>query len=226
MEEEQAVVPKDHCVNLPVSWRMEPSLTALTSKLFYKGERQGKPANCVNRVHLKNSCQGLNGLLQLEWVLVFEQVEHTGRSVHAPKEDYRVVQLVDSLLGSNYTINKRGISEKVLHEGSEFLVFAPYIVYDNKLEERLEGRSQVGTGDHFQGQEAPIYIYTLTSISCENSPHWITFMHATKRTNSAGSRYQCLLASFQSKNYFSRICNSINSGLLLNKVLRMKSQEP
>ncbi len=40
MGEEQAVVPNDQGVFLPVSWRMEPSLTAMVSELFYEGRLQ------------------------------------------------------------------------------------------------------------------------------------------------------------------------------------------
>jgi uncharacterized protein len=34
------VVPNDQGVFLPVSWRMEPSLTAMVSELFYEGRLQ------------------------------------------------------------------------------------------------------------------------------------------------------------------------------------------
>ena len=69
---------------------MEPSLTALVSEQFYKGEIQASPANCVNRIHWKKPWQGLNGLLLPKQGFVFEQVEYTGRSVHAQEEIDRI----------------------------------------------------------------------------------------------------------------------------------------
>ena len=91
--------------------------------------------------------------------LVFEQVKHTGRSVHAPEEIDHIDQLVDALPGSNYTINKKGNTEEGLIGNSKILVIAPYNVQVNKLEERLAGRARVGTVDRFQGEEAPVCIF-------------------------------------------------------------------
>lgn len=224
MEEEQAVVPKDHGVNLPVSWRMEPSLTALTSKLFYKGERQGKPANCVNRVHLKNSCQGLNGLLLPEQGLVFEQVEHTGRSVHAPEEIDRIEELIEALLGSNYTINKKGTTEEGLIDSNKILVIAPYNVQVNKLEERLSGRARVGTVDRFQGQEEPVCIYSLTASSGNDAPRGIDFLLEENRINVAISRGQCLVLITGSPSLMRKRINKISEAKQLSQLARISNQ--
>ena len=123
---------------------------------------------------------------------MFEQVAHTGRSVHAPEEIDRIEQLVDALLGSDYTINKKGITEEGLIDSNKILVITPYNVQVNKLEERLSGRARVGTVDRFQGQEAPVCIYSLTASSGNDAPRGIDFLLDENRINVALSRAQCL----------------------------------
>jgi len=193
MGDDQAVVPKDLGVFLPVSWRMEPSITAMVSELFYGGELRANPANCTNRIHWKKPCQGINGLLLPEQGLVFEHVEHIGRSVHSPEEIDRIEQLVDALLGSHYTINAKGQDNQGVIDNNKIMIIAPYNVQVNKLKEKLAGRARVGTVDRFQGQEAPVCIFSLTSSSGEDAPRGIDFLLNENRINVAISRAQCLV---------------------------------
>ncbi len=219
------MVPKEQGVFLPVSWRMEPSLTSLVSDLFYEGELQANPANCANRIHWKEPCQGLNGLLLPEQGLVFEQVEHAGRSVHAPEEIDRIEQLVDELLGSNYTLNKKGITEEGLIDSNKILVIAPYNVQVNKLEERLEGRARVGTVDRFQGQEAPVCIYSLTASSGNEAPRGIDFLLEENRINVAISRGQCLVLITGSPSLMNQRAKKINEARQLSQLAKISNQQ-
>ncbi len=197
----------------------------MVSNLFYERELQANPANCVNRIHWKEPCQGLNGLQLPEQGLVFEQVEHTGRSVHAPEEIDRFEQLVDALIGSNYTINKKGNTEEGLIDSNKILVIAPYNVQVNKLEKRLAGRARVGTVDRFQGQEAPVCIYSLTASSGDEAPRGLDFLLEDNRINVAISRAQCLVLITGSPSLMSKSDNKINEAKRLSQLAKLHKHQ-
>ena len=129
-----AVVPDDRGVFLPTSWRMEPSLTAMVSQLFYEGRLQAHPGNCANCITWRTACQASERPLFIGQCLVFNAVEHSGRSVHAPEEIDRIEQLVDALLGSRYAIARGTSTEEGTLDANKILVTAPYNVQVNRLQ--------------------------------------------------------------------------------------------
>jgi len=56
--QDYGVVPNDRGVFLPTSWRMEPSLTAVVSALFYEGRLKADPENHVNCIIWRQPFQG------------------------------------------------------------------------------------------------------------------------------------------------------------------------
>jgi uncharacterized protein len=46
--------------------------------------------------------------------------------------------------------------------------------------------------DKFQGQEAPISIYSMTSSSAEDAPRGMAFLYSRNRLNVATSRARCV----------------------------------
>ena len=75
----------------------------------------GPPGNCANCITWCTACRTSDGELYPGQGLMFEAVEHSGRSVHAPEEIDRIEQLVDALLGSPYAIaHDNGIEEAFL----------------------------------------------------------------------------------------------------------------
>ncbi len=50
----------------------------------------------------------------------------------------------------------------------------------------------LGTVDRFQGQEAPVVIYSMASSSAEEAPRGIGFLYSPNRLNVATSRARCL----------------------------------
>ena len=55
------------------------------------------------------------------------------------------------------------------------LVIAPYNAQVFELQDRLPG-ARVGTVDKFQGQEAPIVIYSMTTSSHADAPRGMEFL--------------------------------------------------
>ncbi len=50
----------------------------------------------------------------------------------------------------------------------------------------------VGTVDKFQGQQAPISIYSMASSTPEDAPRGMEFLYSLNRLNVATSRARCL----------------------------------
>jgi uncharacterized protein len=50
----------------------------------------------------------------------------------------------------------------------------------------------VGTVDKFQGQQAVVAIYSMTTSSAEEAPHNMEFLYSLNRLNVATSRARCL----------------------------------
>ena len=51
---------------------------------------------------------------------------------------------------------------------------------------------RIGTVDKFQGQEAPIYLYSMSTSSADEAPYGLQFLYSLNRLNVATSRAQCL----------------------------------
>ena len=76
----------------------------------------------------------------------------------------------------------------------DILVITPYNaqVRDDRRAD-LPG-VRVGTVDKFQGQEAPISIYSMASSSVEDAPRGMEFLYNLHRLNVATSRARCVVA--------------------------------
>ena len=217
----EAVVPDDRGVFLPTSWRMEPSLTAMVSELFYEGRLQAHPGNCANCIEWAKPFQSSDSQLPPKQGLVFEAVEHSGNSVNAPEEIDRIEQLVDALLGSHYAIAKGDRTEKGVLDANKILVTAPYNVQVNRLQQRLTGKARVGTVDKFQGQEAPVAIHSLTASSGDDAPRGVGFLLEPNRLNVAISRAQCLSIVVGSPSLASGVANTVAEVGQINRLCRV-----
>jgi superfamily I DNA and/or RNA helicase len=60
-----------------------------------------------------------------------------------------------------------------------------------ELQERLPG-GRIDTVDKFQGQEAPIVIYSMTTSSHLDAPRGMEFLYSANRLNVATSRAKCI----------------------------------
>jgi len=76
----------------------------------------------------------------------------------------------------------------------DVLIVAPYNAQVSEIAERIPG-ARVGTVDKFQGQEAPIVLYSMTTSCSEESPHGMEFLFSRHRMNVATSRARavCIL---------------------------------
>ena len=120
--------------------------------------------------------------------LWFVSVDHEGNQNSASEEveciarDHRhVIQP-----GVNW-IDDKGQSRPLRLE--DILIVAPYNAQVSDLLRRLP-RGRIGTVDKFQGQQAPVVIYSLTTSSPEDAPRGMEFLYSLNRLNVATSRAQ------------------------------------
>ena len=101
-----------------------------------------------------------------------------------------VAASVDDLLRSGATwTNKKGETLALTLE--DILIVAPYNAQVSALLERLPAGSKVGTVDKFQGQEAPVVLYSMATSTPEDAPRGMEFLYSLNRLNVAVSRAQC-----------------------------------
>ncbi len=220
-----SVVPANRGVFLSTSWRMEPSLTAMVSELFYEGRLLASAANGANRITWFTPCQRSDGQPHRGRGLVFDPVEHSGNSVCSEEEIDRIEELVDALLGGHYEHAKAGGIEEGMLTANKILVTAPYNVQVNRLQQRLNGRARVGTVDKFQGQESPVAIHSLTASSGDNAPRGLSFLLEPNRLNVAISRAQCLSIVVGSPSLASCIANTVAEAEQINRLCRLQSHQ-
>ncbi len=177
-------LPDDRGVFLAETRRLHPSIREFTSAVFYEGRLRSIEGLENQRILGPGIFNGSG--------LRFVPVEHRGNTNRSDEEVERIGALVDELLRSGARWVSRHGAERGVTE-SDVLVVAPYNAQVAALRRRLPGGVAVGTVDKFQGQEAPIVIYSMTSSSAEDAPRGMEFLYSLNRLNVATSRAQALV---------------------------------
>ena len=153
----------------------------------------------------------------------FLPVSHTGQSSESPEEAGQVARIIQGLLGSDPTYEiVETDAEGAVHEltGSDVLVITPYNAQVRAITEALPG-FRIGTVDKFQGQEAPISIYSMATSSSEEAPHGMEFLYSLNRLNVATSRARCLAVVVASPELLRVRCRTPHQMRLANAVARL-----
>jgi superfamily I DNA and/or RNA helicase len=192
------------------TWRLHPSLCAFTSDVFYEGRLSSRPGLEQQRIE-GHPTLGPAGL----W---FVPVAHEGNQNSSLEEVEAVVALVHELTQSSVRwVDKEGQSRPLqLHD---ILIVAPYNAQVSDLAVRLP-EARIGTVDKFQGQEAPIAIYSLTSSSPEDAPRGMEFLYNPNRLNVATSRAQAVVILVGNPHLLEPECHSPRQMLLANALCR------
>lgn len=178
---ENETIPDDQGLFLAETWRLHPEICRYTSEIFYEGRLESRRGCEQQRIDGPTPFAG-SGL----WLVA---AEHQGNQSSAPEEVAAVARVVDWLLRDGVSwINSKG--EKAVLTRDGILIVAPYNAQVALLSERLPGM-RVGTVDKFQGQEAPVVIYSMTTSSPEDAPRGMEFLYSLHRLNVATSRARC-----------------------------------
>jgi superfamily I DNA and/or RNA helicase len=168
-------MPPEMGMFLPETRRMHPAVCGFISERFYEG-RLGSHEPC-----------GVQALEPFGVGLGLRLVDHDGRSSASVEEATAVEDIIGTLVGQTWT-DQSG-SRRVL-ELRDILVVTPYNAQVRTLARRLGPHAQVGTVDLFQGQEAPVVIYSMASSSADLAPRGMGFLYDLHRLNVAISRAQ------------------------------------
>jgi predicted RecB family nuclease len=176
-------MPDDAGLFLDVTWRLHPSICRFTSELFYENRLEARPGL---------ETQKLNGSpLFAESGLYYVPVPHAGNQNSSPEEVEEVWRIVASLRREGVTWTDQKGGSAALGR-ADILVVAPYNAQVAALARRLGDQARVGTVDKFQGQEAPVVIYSMTSSSAQDAPRGMSFLYNPNRLNVATSRARCV----------------------------------
>ncbi|MBI1851777.1 MAG: hypothetical protein HYR85_15665 [Planctomycetes bacterium] len=182
MLEDRKTIPNDRGVFFEETWRLHPSICAFTSELYYDG-----------RLWSRSGCerQAIKGDTPFAGSrLVYVPVEHDGNQNSSSEEVAAIVRIVDHLVKAGVKwVNADGEAEPLNH--GHMLAVAPYNAQVGALSDRLPGVN-VGTVDKFQGQQAPVVIYSMASSSAEDAPRGMGFLFDPHRMNVATSRARCI----------------------------------
>jgi uncharacterized protein len=164
--------------------RLHPDLCRFTSEAFYEGRLTSE--EWLAR-------QGLAGPGRFSGTGVrFVPVPHAGNRNDSPEEAAVVASLIRELVEGGATWTDAGGSPHAL-TWADVLVVAPYNAQVAEIARALPA-ARVGTVDKFQGQEAPVSIYSMATSSPEEAPRGMEFLYSLNRLNVATSRARCLAA--------------------------------
>jgi uncharacterized protein len=208
-------LPDEKGVFLGVTYRLNDKICSFNSELFY--ENRLKPVT-------GNEAQIIQGSTQYaKRALVIENVQHQGNSNRSQEEVEKIKLVVQELLkaGNTYTRVEDGKIHTAQITESDIKIVAPYNAQVNLLKRAIPNIS-IGTVDKFQGQEAPIVIYSVTTSTPEEAPRGMDFLYSGNRLNVAVSRAQCLFIMVCSPAIFEVDCKSPKQMKLANAYARFK----
>ncbi|HEU6439579.1 MAG TPA: TM0106 family RecB-like putative nuclease [Terriglobales bacterium] len=179
-----STMPADRGLFLEHTRRLHPDLCRFTSEAFYEGRLEPAAGLEVQDLEAPGRISGTG--------VRFVPAAHVGNASESPEEAELVAGLVRTLVegGATWT-DKAGVRRPLTW--NDVLIVAPYNAQVAEIERRLPA-ARVGTVDKFQGQEAPVSVYSMTTSGPEEAPRGMEFLYSLNRLNVATSRARCLAA--------------------------------
>ena len=204
---EHKTIPADKGMLLPETWRLHPNLCNFTSEMFYEA-RLRPHAGLDQRVIGGHPWMNGAGL----W---FVPTNHTGCRNSSPQEVEIIKKIVSSLVAHGVDWFRTATTKKQMAL-EDVLVVAPYNAQVSDLLTGLPKGAKVGTVDKFQGQQAPVVIYSLTTSTPEDAPRGMEFLYSLNRFNVATSRAQTAVIVVGNPLLFEPDCKSPRQMQLAN----------
>jgi predicted RecB family nuclease len=178
----RATMLPDRGLFLETTWRLHPELCRYTSEVFYDDRLEPEGRLVRQAVHAVPERWGGAGP---RWL----SVATSGADNDSPDEAAAVADLATSFVGATW-VDVTGRERPIGWD--QVLIVAPYNAQVGAIQRLLPATARVGTVDKFQGQEAPISIYSMTTSSPELAPRGMDFLYSRHRLNVATSRARCL----------------------------------
>ena len=145
-------------------------------------------------------------------------MSHEGNQSSSSEEADAVRDLVGEILDDRATWTDLDGNSWPLTQ-NDILIIAPYNAQVFELQDRLPG-ARIGTVNKFQGQEAPIVIYSMTTSSHADAPRGMEFLYSSNRLNVAASRARCLCVLVASPTVLEPACRTPRQMKLANAFCR------
>jgi len=204
-------IPQECGIFLNETWRLHPHICSFISELFYEGRLHPRP-DLINQVTDGNTQFKGAGL----W---YVPVHHENNQSSSKEEVHRVAAIVSELLkGDVYWSDKNG--NKRTLTVADIMIIAPYNAHVVALVTKLPQGLPIGTVDKFQGQEAPVVIYSMSTSSPEDAPRGMEFLYSLNRLNVAVSRAKSVCIIVASPKLFQPGCKSPDQMKLANAFCR------
>jgi uncharacterized protein len=179
----------DRGVFLDRTYRMHPAITAFVSQTSYDGRLESVEGLQTQHVQASGALSGSG----VRWF----PVAHEGNTSSSDEEAVAVAALVEDLCAGTWS-DAEGVERRLTLD--DVLVVAPYNRQVARLMGKLPAGARVGTVDKFQGQQAPVVIYSTASSSADEAPRGVDFLYDLHRLNVAVSRAKALTAIVASPN--------------------------
>ena len=194
---------------LDQTWRMHPDLCRYTSAAFYDGKLAG--VDGLGRQEILGWSSGLR----------LVEVPHQGNTNASPEEAREVARLAEQPTGRTWR-DKNGTERSM--EPTDILIVTPYNAQIRAIQRALTANGQagfrVGTVDKFQGQEAPVVIYSMATSSADEAPRGLEFLYDPHRLNVATSRARALAIIVASPDLIRVSCRTPQQIVLANALCR------
>lgn len=208
---EEKTLPPHQGLFLSETRRLHPKLCAFTSELYYEGKLSCLPG--LER-------QGLDGTESLGTTgLRVVAVPHVGNRNESEEEVAEVRRLFAELIERGWWTDSNGRRTRLGLD--DVLVISPYNAQVAALRDALPTGARVGTVDKFQGQEAPIVVYSMATSTPEEAPRGLAFLYSPNRLNVATSRARCLAVVVASPALFRVACKTVDEMRLVNGFCRV-----
>ncbi|MBO6574430.1 MAG: TM0106 family RecB-like putative nuclease [Rhodothermales bacterium] len=195
-------IPDDRGLFLDETWRLHPDICRFTSEMYYQGRLRSREDLARQRINGPTRFAGSG--------LFYEPVEHFGNQSGSPEEVAAVAAIIDELTAAGVTWTDRQGEARALTI-DDILVVAPYNDQVGASVRELPDGARVGTVDKFQGQEAPVVIYSMASSSAEDAPRGMSFLYSPNRLNVATSRARCVCVLVASPAVLEPECVSVEA---------------
>jgi predicted RecB family nuclease len=204
-----ATMPDDRGLFIAQTRRLHPALCEFTSRVFYDDRLMGVPGLDQQVVLGGGSLAGSGFRLA--------DVEHRGNTSSSEEEAEVVRDIVGTFLHMRWR-DRRGVEHDI--GAGDVLVVTPYNAQIRVIGEHLRTAGldgvRVGTVDKFQGQEAPIVIYSMATSSADEAPRGLEFLYDLHRLNVATSRGRAMVVLVSSPEIVEAACRTPRQMILVN----------
>ncbi|HTF19730.1 MAG TPA: TM0106 family RecB-like putative nuclease [Chryseolinea sp.] len=194
---------------LATTRRLSPALCRFTSELFYEDRLRSLPKLASQHIGGGTTFDGAG--------LFYVPAHHVAKQDRSSVEVLLIERIVHNLLATGTWTDEEGAKRNLTPQ--DILIVAPYNSQVSALLIQLP-ELRIGTVDKFQGQEAPIVIYSMTSSSVADAPRGMSFLFNPHRLNVATSRARCICILVASPRLFEAECRTVEQMRWTNALCR------